>query len=99
VLPLSSVDVQVLASQVLGEAVQQKLIPVHIFTSSCLPTVLKQLESRDQGTGLGEVRSLERQEYQEWVGQGVVISMGQWMGSRENRGWGQESLLRWVKRH
>ena len=49
VLPLSSVDVQVLASQVLGEAVQEKLIPVHIFTASCLPTVLKQLESRDQG--------------------------------------------------
>ena len=49
VLPSSSVDVQVLASQMLGEAVRGKLIPVHLFITSCLPTVLKQLENRDQG--------------------------------------------------
>lgn len=48
VLPSSSVDVQVLASQMLGEAVRGKLIPVHLFITSCLPTVLKQLENRDQ---------------------------------------------------
>lgn len=48
-LPTASTEVQVLASRVLGEAVQQDLIPVHIFTSTCLTTVLAQMESRDQG--------------------------------------------------
>ena len=40
---------QVTASRVLGEVVQQELIPIHIFISSCLTTIFKQLESKDPG--------------------------------------------------
>lgn len=48
-IPSSSVDVQVMASRVLGEMVQQELIPIHVFMTTCLSTVLRQLENRDPG--------------------------------------------------
>ena len=37
------------ASKVLGEAMRQELIPMHIFTSVCLKTILQLLESKDTG--------------------------------------------------
>ena len=47
VLPEANHEFQELASKVFAAIVQQELVSVHIYVTSCLPTVLKQLESRD----------------------------------------------------
>lgn len=40
---------QKLASKAFADILQQELLSVHIYITTCLPTVLKQLESRDTG--------------------------------------------------
>lgn len=47
VLPGANHEFQKLASKVFAVIVQQELVSVHIYVTSCLPSVLQQLESRD----------------------------------------------------
>jgi len=47
ILPTASAEVQLSASKAFQEIIEQELVATHIFTSTFLPTVLSQLESRD----------------------------------------------------
>ena len=47
-LPSASVDIHLAASKALAEVVQKDLIPMHIFTATWLPLILKQLDSKEK---------------------------------------------------
>ena len=47
-LPSASVEIHIAASKALAEAVQKDLIPVHIFSTMCLPPILSLLDSKDK---------------------------------------------------
>ena len=46
-LPAASLEIQESASKSFAIVIEQELVPIHIYVTACLPTVLKQLENRD----------------------------------------------------
>ena len=47
-LPAASIEIHTAASKALAEVVQKELIPMHIFTATCLPLILTQLDSKEK---------------------------------------------------
>ena len=47
-LPTASVEIHSAASKALAEVVQKELMPMHIFTATCLPLILTQLDSKEK---------------------------------------------------
>ena len=50
-LPSSSIEIHQAASKMFTEVIQKDLIPVHIFTTTCMSPILAQLDNKDKCKG------------------------------------------------
>ena len=47
-LPSASVEIHEAASKTFTELIQKELIPIHIFTTTCMSAILAQLDNREK---------------------------------------------------
>ena len=47
-LPSASTEIHLAASKALAQVVEKELIPTHIFTTTCLPSILAQVDSKEK---------------------------------------------------
>ena len=59
-LPSASVEIHEAASKTFTELIQKELIPIHIFTTTCMSAILAQLDNREKCKEGGRERERER---------------------------------------